>query len=221
VFRLRKIPTQHGRAVHWRNIMSVEKRLSIIVLETQRVIQRIIENDGELDDELEGMVEKVKSEITYKTDNYGIVLEQLKMNQEYWDKKAKEAKRVANGFKRLREGLRTNMKLAMEELKVEEIKGIDTRFVLFKQGKSLEIDRKLLPDCYIRVEQQFVPDEELIKADLDTGLEIPGAGYKQIKVMKQYPNIDDRKGTKNDTTISKKKVRSKKTRASATKIDTA
>lgn len=163
--------------------------LSMVIAETSAVVQMIIENGGELTEEMELELEKNNIVLAHKLDSYGYVWERLEAEEAYWKSKADEFARVGKSLKRVRENLKERMKFAMVAIEHDEVKGNDFRFKLQKtSGKLVVEDESLLPEEF----KQETVVIEVLKDDLKTaikaGEQVPGARVTYEPSLRKYVN---------------------------------
>jgi hypothetical protein len=74
----------------------------------------------------------------------------------------------------------------MVELDKDELKGENYRFKLSNTKAALEYDESVLPDKYkIQTIVESV-DKEMLRLDLENGLDVEGAFLKNSKVLRKY-----------------------------------
>ena len=149
--------------------------LPALVSHASELIQRILENEGEISEFIESEMQVSQEALAVKTDSYKIIIEQLKLQEAYWRSKAAEAQKVAQSMKAVQEALKNNIKYSMQELDVDEMKGNDYRFKLSVLKPKLEINADLLPKEYMVEDIKLVPDKERIVKALGKGEDIVGA----------------------------------------------
>lgn len=148
----------------------------------------LIEANGEITKELEVFLEKIKSNLVQKVENYDFIIHSLISKAEFLDSRAGEfwmgAKRITDFVGRLKD----NIKIAMLEMQVKELQGLSKRMVLSNGQKKLMIQEDLLPQEYKMATTTIVPDKEKIKAALLAGKDIPGARLEDSIQLRTYVN---------------------------------
>lgn len=170
----------------------VNKTLLELVTAGQNMTRSIIENGGELTPDLEKALSMVEIEVPAKIDQYVEVLDRLDMEEVYWKSKAKErtaiAKGCANASKRLRDTLRSTMKV----FDFKEIFGNDYRFLLTTSAAKLVVENEsLIPQEFKMQVTEWVLDKEKIKSALKDKIEIPGVSLEQKGTLRKYVNKEN------------------------------
>lgn len=170
-------------------VRETNKTLPEIVAEAQRIIQALTESYGELSPELERSLDMNKMALAEKLDRYAFVDEKLQSEASFWKTKADVYRKIASGCENARERLRENIKRAMGELGKDEVKGVETRYVLVKMKDKLVLDQpEQLPPDFKMVIQSSVPDKEKIAFALKEGFEVPGAHLEPVVALRTYEN---------------------------------
>lgn len=164
------------------------KSLSLLVAEMSQVLTQIVEAGGELSPEIESMFDSLGTEIQTKTDNYAFFMERLDSEAEYWKARAETMTKVARSCINLKARLNDSIKLAMQQLGQDEIKGNEMRFKLSKLAPKLVLEEAAVTDAYKMIVTQHVPDKERIKHDLAAGLAVPGARMEDVFSLRKYVN---------------------------------
>ena len=163
--------------------------LSVIVGEAAEIIQKLIENGGEVDESLELDFVKNSIDLKDKLDSYAYLWERLDREEEYFKVKAAELTRIKSSINNIRDRLKDRLKSAMVQLDESEIVGSEFKFKLAKtSGRLLIKDESLIPSDY---KTQIVYDEldkGKLKEALAKGLEIPGAELVKDKSLRKYIN---------------------------------
>jgi len=166
----------------------MSESLPALVAHASELIQRILENDGEITEFIESEMQVSSAALAQKTDSYKIVLEQLKLQNEYWKAKSREAQKVAQAMAAVSDSLKYNIKNAMNELDIKELKGNDYRFKASVLKPKLELNEEMLPKEYMIEEVKFVPDKDRIRRALETGKQIIGARLIESTGLRAYVN---------------------------------
>lgn len=150
--------------------------------------QKIIENAGEITEDVETMLQVNQNLIARKVDSYAFIMESLKDRARYWDEKAALISKYARTCSEVVTRLRANLKAVMVLENEKEIKGDDYRFVLAEMHYTLNIDEKELPDEYYKIEVTRSVDKEKIRQAIKEGVEIPGVNKVDVFSLRTYPN---------------------------------
>jgi hypothetical protein len=169
------------------------KSLITIVNESASIEAMLIESGGELTDEIQNFLSVNASELATKVDGYHMIIDRFDSLKKYYAEKAEFFKTISiqcdNASKRLKE----NIKFAMIEMNVDEIKGHDMRFKLSNgAGKLVIDDSEMVP-----VEFKEEKTETIIKsADLKEALKkgpVVGAHIEATQSVRAYANLPEKK----------------------------
>jgi D-ribose pyranose/furanose isomerase RbsD len=167
--------------------MEVQKTtLHEIVSKVSDITAQIVEANGEISPDVENQLIEIDLSLARKIDSYSVVMERLESEADYWDKKAKMMKAIADSHYKLREKLRERIKEAMIAMEKTEIRGSDVRFKLCKTQPRLVVNEGELPLNYKRVVLEI--DKEKIKADLKNQVEVPGASLQESFALRTFAN---------------------------------
>ena len=160
--------------------------LNEIIAQSNTSINKIIENGGELTEELALELENLNTALVNKVDNYAIFTDRIKNEITYFKSKAKEFSDVSKTLTSLDKNIKERIKFAMTELDKDELKGDNYRFKLSNTKAALEYDEAVLPDRYkIQTIVENV-DKDMLRIDLENGLEVEGAFLKNSKSLRKY-----------------------------------
>jgi hypothetical protein len=140
-----------------------------------QLIDKLIQNEGELTPELDIELAINKEELQSKGVNYGFVVRQLESDIDIIDS---EIKRL-QGLKKVRnnaiERLKTNLKNAMELYEMTEIKSPIIK-INFRKSESVEFTNLVdVPEDYFTIKVEKIPNKIAIKDAIKSGIEVPGA----------------------------------------------
>lgn len=140
-----------------------------------QLIDKLIQNEGELTPELDTELAINKEELQSKGVNYGFVVRQLESDIDIIDS---EIKRL-QGLKKVRnnaiERLKTNLKNAMELYEMTEIKSPIIK-INFRKSESVEFTNLVdVPEDYFTIKVEKIPNKIAIKDAIKSGIEVPGA----------------------------------------------
>lgn len=162
--------------------------LRAIVVQTKDIVSLLVENGGEMNEQIEAALISLEDRTPAKIDAYAVVMERMQMESEYWKSKADYYAKVGKACANVREKLRENLKYAMEQLGTREIAGRDVRFRLSPTTPKLVIAESLLDSEYFKTETIRTPDKDRIKEDLKAGKQIDGATLMESFAVRQYAN---------------------------------
>lgn len=168
-----------------------EKRQSLgdLVTGFSHILEKIAEAGGELTPELEALFDQIGGDLQIKADSYAFVMDKLEAEAEFWKARADSFARVSKSCDRLRDRMKDAIKAAMVQLKRDEIEGVDFRFKLSSSSRpKLVLDEQLLPASWKMPVTELVPDKKRIVTALDSGEQVPGARYEEVKSLRKYVN---------------------------------
>jgi hypothetical protein len=160
------------------------------------IMQHIAENGGEITPELDAMLVEVELDVATKVDNYALVLERFKFEQDHWKAKSDFYRKLAKAAERVQDRLTDAIKQVALARGTDEVKGVDYRFKLVRQKDAVDVNEDVLPRDYKKAVTEWVPEKERILQDLDLGLEIPGAVRREVFGLRTYPNHPDKPAKK-------------------------
>lgn len=152
------------------------------------IMTQIIENNGELTPETEGMLFQVETQLASKVDSYAFIMDRLGVEVEFWKNKAAEYNAVAKSCDNLHDRLKNAIKGAMIALNQDAAHGIDFRFQLSRTKPRLCIDESKLPSAYKMQVIETRPDKDKINADLLLGVPIEGVHTEESYALRKYVN---------------------------------
>lgn len=149
--------------------------------EYMALAQQLIDNSGELTDEISEQLAISQESLQTKGINYGFVIKQMEAECDAIDN---EIKRLA-GLKKSRtnaaERLKTAIGEAMELFEIEEIK-IATLKINFRKSESVEVEElSLLDKRFIKTVVTETADKVHIKEAIKAGEAVTGATLRQNK----------------------------------------
>lgn len=153
-----------------------------LVKESNELIEKIIQNDGEMTEDIESLFEKNELLTASKIDSYDFIIKKLNAESELMKDKAKMFTSAAKSLSNNADAIKTRIKATMHEMNITELKGNSIRFTLSPSRPSMLIDMDLLPDQYKKIE--YSADKDLINSDEI----IPGVSYTPSFALKTYVN---------------------------------
>jgi hypothetical protein len=160
--------------------------LTDIVVESQRVINLIIESGGEITPEVEQVYNELQAQFIHKVDSCYYVIKKLDSDAEFFKKQSEFYQRIAKGIETSKVRIKDMIKSGMIALEKTEVSGDLSRFCLQKIADKLIIDETKLPGEYKTIVQTIVPDREKILSDLKAGKEIEGAKLIENFALRDY-----------------------------------
>ncbi len=163
-----------------------------IVAEYSLLKHQIVAAMGEITPEVEQALEITEVALRTKVDSYHYVDEMLEADAAFFKRKADAFSALAKRFSNAQDRLRGNMKLAMQTLKLKEVKGKDYRWTLKRNAPKLVIDdASLLPEECVVQTVETKPDKDKIKSLLKDGHDVPGARLEEVEALQPYENVRD------------------------------
>jgi hypothetical protein len=157
-------------------------RADIIALE-----ELLLENEGEVNDTLETWLVINEKNLSVKTDAYHYMIDQLEQGVDFFKSKAEEANQARKQYESLIDRMKNNLKFTMQELNTDEIRGEEYRYKLSRSKPKVEITSEdKLPASYLKEKIVYSADKDLIKEDLDKGIEIDGARLIESYSLRSY-----------------------------------
>ena len=162
--------------------------LRALVAQSNEITSAIVAGNGVLSPEMEAAMTVVDQKLPAKIDGYAIIMERLEHEEIYWKGKAEFYAATAKTLDNKRKAMKENLKFAMNELGVDELKGVDVRFKLSNSKPQLVIKEEYLDAKYLKSETVTKPDRAAIEADLKAGIEVEGAMLLETKAIRHYAN---------------------------------
>jgi hypothetical protein len=169
------------------------KSLITIVNESASIESMLIESGGELTDDISKLLSVNVDEISSKVDGYNMIIDRFDSLKKYYISKSDFFKNISiqcdNASRRLKE----NIKYAMIEMNVDEIKGHDMKFKLSEtSGKLVIDDPEMIPVDFkfekITTEIKNVELKEALKHGF-----VSGAHIEKSQSLRAYANLPDKK----------------------------
>ena len=170
------------------------KSLMNIVNESVAIENMLIESGGELTPEIEQALRVTEENLTAKADGYHLIIERFDTLEAYYKSRAEFFKQVSTQCSNVVSRLKNNIKYAMAELNVDEIKGLDVRFKLTPTSGSLVIeDEELIPIEFKTEVVSTVLNKPAVKAALSVGGVVPGAKLEKGSSLRVFANLPNKK----------------------------
>ena len=153
-------------------------KLSLYTIETEylQMADALIENGGELSEEMELALIINKEQLQVKAAGYAFVIKDKDAEIESIDKEIERLNKLKDVRINAKERLKTAIKSAMILYGVEKIESNTIRITLAKTAASVSIDdEKLIPKKYMKTETKTSILKKEIANDLKAGLKVKGA----------------------------------------------
>lgn len=135
----------------------------------------IIDNDGEITEELNTLLELNKENLINKGKNYGLLIRELQGENDVIKKEIERLTKLADSRNKIIDKLKEKLVNAMKLYEIEDISTPIIKLYL-RSSKSTEIiDINKIPKEYINVKTSETADKKAIKAAIESGIIVNGA----------------------------------------------
>lgn len=168
--------------------MSESKSLLAIANEVNSLETLLLESMGEITPEIEKHLIVKDTQLPDKVDSYYFIMEKMKANEAYYKSQAEKFTSAAKTFKNAQETLKERLKLAMSEMKIDEIKGHSFRFKLSNTKPSLIVeDEAQIPKEYFVQTISTTLEKDRLLEDLKIG-QVAGCKLEPSFSLRSYVN---------------------------------
>ncbi len=167
------------------------KPLDLITLakEANVLLEKLIEAGGEISPELESALQSIDVSLPKKVDGYGFLLDRLTKEAQFWQEKSDLYAAVAKSTLNFQARMKDRIKIAMEIMRQDEVRGFDVRFKMVRNSQeSLAIDERALPRDWTMEVVTRVPDKERIKEAIKSGKTVTGCVLTQGYHVRKFVN---------------------------------
>lgn len=149
----------------------------------------LVENDGEITDEMANGLAIVEKDLPAKVDSYKFIIDDMESEVVKWRERADEFTRIYKGYKLFIEKLKENLKFACISMNKTELEGNSYRWKLQNSKSSVIIeDEGLIPVEFKTVVQTIQINKDLIQKSFLEGSQVPGCRLEQNSYVRSYPN---------------------------------
>jgi len=141
------------------------------------ITNELIENGGELTENLEQSLAINKAELQQKAVAYIFVTKSLETDVDAIDNEIERLRALKSSRVKTIDKLKETVKNAMELYEIEEIKTATLK-INFRKSESVEVDEKIISDMYCSFKTTRTPNKALIKEAIKSGREVVGASLK-------------------------------------------
>lgn len=167
--------------------MSEKETLFDVITTAAAIEALLIESDGEITEDIEKMLVVKDVQLPAKVDSYGVVMDRMKMIQEFYEEKAKRYKNFANAAQVVQERCKENINHAMNSLDTKELSGWETKFRLMRSAPSCNIvDESAVPELYKTQVITTKIDKKLILEHAKIGANVPGVEIEQKEYVRKF-----------------------------------
>lgn len=157
------------------------KSLITMTKELNELELKLLESEGELSPEMETQIASLSNDLAHKIDSYDLIVSGMKKRAEFYKFKADQFNKANRTITNFIEALKDNLKKVLPQFENSEVRGEHSYYKLVTAGKKLIIDdESKLPSKYKITVSEVVPDKELIKSNLEDGIEVEGAHLENI-----------------------------------------
>lgn len=152
-------------------------KLSLYDIEKSQLelVEALIDNGGELTEELESALALNKDNLEVKGTNYGFIIKQLKAEVSIIDAEIERLNALKKSRVKSIERLENNLSVAMQIFDIDKIESPVMK-ISFRKSESVEIDDvNLIDKKYINVKTTETPDKAAIKDAIKAGEIVIGA----------------------------------------------
>lgn len=144
-------------------------------------METLIENSGEVTEELENSLVINKEEMQHKGLGYGYIIKQFETNCDIIDVEIERLTRLKKVNTNAANRLKSSLSTAMQVFEIEELKS-PTLKINFRKSKTVEIiNLAQLDEKFIVIKETKTPDKKAIKDALDSGQVVDGAIIQENK----------------------------------------
>ena len=157
------------------------KSLYSISAELELIRQSVIDNDGELTEDLEKQLFISEAELQQKAINYALAIKNIEAEEYVIKSEIDRLKKLKDRRAKLSSKLKENIKYAMDRYEVPKIESPTINLSL-RTSKSLIIeDDAEVPAKFVTIVQQTKIDKMAIKKEMKEGLKIDGVYIQENK----------------------------------------
>lgn len=166
-------------------VMTMNKSLMLLANEAHALKTIIIENDGELTQEIEEALMVSSHSLAKKSDSYKYIMDDFTKYSELLKEKENQLKKVRQAMENAVDRLRNNIKQAMIVAEMDQISGDEYVFKLSNSKSSLVIsDESLVPKEFKYQVISEAIDKEKILEELKISGSVYGVQLKENKALK-------------------------------------
>lgn len=173
------------------------KSLVNIVSESLNLEKMLIESGGEITPEIEQFLAVNEKELSEKVDGYHMIIDRFEALKNHYKQKSEYFNLISSQCGQASKRLKDNIKYAMVQLGVDEIKGNDMRFKLSQGAGSLILeDEEMIPVEYKHEEVVTHIKKDDLKKDIKDGKVVAGARVEFNPSIRAYANLPEKKTKK-------------------------
>ena len=175
------------------------KSLISLVNDSTTIEMALVESGGEITPEIEQALTVHANSLAEKIDGYQHIIERFEALETHYKDRMEFFKQAAGHCKTAAERLKNNIKYAMQELGVTELRGNDIRFKLAPtQGTLIIESTDQVPLEFKEEVIETVVKKGEVKKALQAGQTVPGAKLITGFSLRAYPNVPEKKSKKSE-----------------------
>lgn len=136
--------------------------------------EQIIDNGGEVTDELNEALQINQSQLETKGNCYGFIVKQLESEVEIIESEIKRLQAFKVSRNKTVDRLKETLSNAMQLYQIEKLE-CPTLKISFRKSESVEVDSLIIDEKYCNIKTTITPDKGMIKEALKRGEAILGA----------------------------------------------
>lgn len=166
-----------------------DKSLIVLAEEAAKIETALIESEGAITPELEAWLAEIDVSLPAKVENYSLLMDRMEALSDFYKSRADMLLKMSSAAMNVVGRCSENLKIAMEKMQVDEIKGIDVRYKLQNSNPKVVIENEeLIPSEYTVIEQVKKIEKKRIAEDLKMGVPVNGARLEAGKSLRRYAN---------------------------------
>lgn len=166
-----------------------DKSLIVLAEEAAKIETALIESEGAITPELEAWLAQIDVSLPAKVENYSLLMDRMEALSDFYKSRADMLTKMARAANSVIERCEANLKIAMEKMQVDEIKGIDVRYKLQNSKPTVVIENEdLIPGEYTTIVPIKKHDKTRMAEDLKMGVPVSGARLEAGKHLRRFAN---------------------------------
>lgn len=162
--------------------------LTELLNESSEIEKILADSGGELTPELEQRISNIDVNLPTKIDSYDYLIKRMANAAEFYKQRAQLFTKFSKSCDAISKRIKDSLKFKMINNGLTEISGIEVRFNLRNNKKTVFIsDESAIPAKYKILITTEKVDLDKVKDDLEAGIHVPGADLLQSKSILSYP----------------------------------
>ena len=154
----------------------MKKSLYNIQQDYLKVVEEIIDQEGEVTEEQEVSLGICKDELQVKATNYALIILDMKSKIQSIKNELERLNKLKNSFQKVEEKLEEHLLDAMDHFNIKKIES-DLVKISLRQSEYVEIENvvSLPEECFTFIPEEIVPNKKKIKELIESGYPLQGA----------------------------------------------